>query len=116
MTKSILLATALFFASAVGASYAQTGTTTTTTVAPAQPKAPMPAPVPTPAEAPSPAAPQAPGTTTTTTTTTTVPEAVTGACRTRKTAGDPCSCLKAPTTMGVSTASTTGGRNMCVIP
>jgi hypothetical protein len=37
-----------------------------------------------------------------------------GSCRTRKAEGEQCSCLKAPTVMGVSTANPNGGRNMCV--
>lgn len=39
---------------------------------------------------------------------------VMGSCRTRRAEGETCSCLKAPTVMGISTAPTNGGRNMCV--
>jgi len=37
-----------------------------------------------------------------------------GSCRTVRAQGAQCSCLKAPTVMGVSNANPNGGRNMCV--
>lgn len=40
--------------------------------------------------------------------------AMNGSCYTRRAEGDRCSCLKAPTTFGVSQASASG-RNMCVM-
>lgn len=127
MTRKILMATALFLAAAVPLTHAQPDAAGAPPVAAPKaqpaPATPPVAPTPaTPSTAPLPAAPpermqseSAPATTTTTTTTTTAATPLAGACRTRKAEGEPCSCLKAPTVMGVSTAPGNGGRNMCVV-
>ncbi|MDX2234179.1 MAG: hypothetical protein NW200_06745 [Hyphomonadaceae bacterium] len=118
MTRPIMLAAALFLSAAVPASFAQTPTPAAPPAveqkavpAPAaQPPAPpaTQGPAAAPAPAAPPAAPQQAGQEN--------PASVTGACRTRKAESEPCACLKDPTVVGVSTAATDGGRNMCVIP
>ena len=110
MKKSLVLATALFLATAIPLSFAQ---------------APMPATPPT-ASTPAHEARETPGQEKRENTAATAAHEAretparenrenAGACHTGKAVGSACSCRKAPTVMGVSTASPTGGRHMCVM-
>lgn len=112
--KRLLALTAAACLIAAPLSFAQT--TPQPTPAPAQTEtAPPPVTTPppattTPTPTPGPAAPTTPPATTAA-----APDG-TPQCRTRKEAGEQCSCLSAPTNFGTSAPAESGSHNMCVIP
>lgn len=109
--KRLLALTAVACLIAAPLGFAQT--TPQPTPAPAQTEA-APPPVTTPPPATTTPTPT-PGPAAAPATTAAAPEG-TPQCRTRKDAGEQCSCLSAPTTFGTSAPAENGSHNMCVIP